>query len=328
MNWWQAVSFIGYRHARNEEKLPFQSAKASCFEGRHVSSIVIVLINAAMFVALCVSIVQFWRGRRFGSETIRELAALSSLITMIIVVLLYSGEFLHESLAALRELGASAGVRQAAVNVLTHVDDFCIKIVNAVNGVLGASEVGYRPEPPAWPAVLLGIGYSIRFLIYRFHTRRGNTEAALTGAAYWSFITTYLMLLAYLTVLAQFDPARLIPASLIILAVVVVGVKVFFEDFGLTVRAIVQTLWTEISRAAAFIAYLATELAAAVRELLSYANRLYIKRIRRPLRKALKAVEDRNTRARKKGEERLARQNMEHTERFRRPSASEDDPIV
>lgn len=293
-----------------------------------MSSVVIVLINVAIFVALCVSIVQFWRGRRHGSETIRELAALSSLITLVIVVLLYSGEFLHEVLAALRELGASAGLREAAVNVLTPVDEFCIKIVNEINGVLGAPEVGYRPEPPVWPAVLLGIGYSIRFLIYRFHTRRGNTEAALTGAAYWSFITTYLMLLAYLIVLAQFDPARLIPVSLIILAVVIVGVRVFFEDFGLTVRAIVQTLWTEISRGAAFIAYLATEIAAAVRELLSYANRLYLNHIRKPLRKAIKAVEDRNMRAREKAEKRLARQNTAHTERFRRQSASDDDPTA
>jgi len=293
-----------------------------------MSSVVIVLINVAIFIALCVSIIQFWRGRRLGSETIRELAALSSLITLVIVVLLYSGEFLHEVIAALQELGASAGVRQAAVNVLAHVDEFCINVVNAINGILGASEVGFRPEPPVWPAILLSIGYSIRFLIYRFHTRRGNTEAALTGAAYWSFITTYLMLLAYLIVLAQFDPARLIPVSLVILAIVVVGVRVFFEDFGLTMRAIAQTLWTEISRAAAFIAYLATEIAAAVRELLSYANRLYIDRIRKPLRKGIKAVEDRNRRAREKAEKRLAKQNTAHTERFRQPPASEDDPTA
>jgi len=290
-----------------------------------VSSALLVLINVAIFVALYVSIVQFWRGRRLGSETIRGLAALSSVITLLIVVLLYSGEFLHEVLAALRDLGASTGIRQAAVSVLTHVDEFCIKIVNAINGILGATEVGYRPEPPVWPAALLGIGYSARFLIYRFHTRRGNAEAALTGAAYWSFITTYLMLLAYLIVLAHFNPASLIPISLIILAVVVVGVRVFFEDFGLTVRVIAQTIWTEISRAGAFIAYLATEIAAAVREALSYANRLYIERIRKPLRTVIQAVEDRNTRARKEAEERLTRQNTAQAERFRQ-LPSRDDP--
>jgi hypothetical protein len=312
----------------NEQKHALQPAEISYFQGRRVSSIVIVLINVAIFIALCVSPVQFWRGRRLGSETIRGLAALSSLITLIIVVLLYSGEFLHEVLAALRELGVSAGVHQATVSVVTHVDEFCIELVNRINGALGATEVGYRPTPPAWPAVLLGIGYAIRFLIYRSHTRRGNTESALTGAAYWSFITTYLLLLAYLIVLAQFDPAQVIPISLIILTVVVVGVKVFFEDFGLAVRAVARTLWTEISRAGAFIAYLATEIAAAVRELLSYANRLYIKRIRRPLRRGIKKVEARNKRYRKTADDRLTRQNTAHTRRFRRPPASEDDRTV
>lgn len=293
-----------------------------------MSAALVLFVNVAIFAALCVSIVQFWRGRHLGSATIRELAALSSLITLIIVVLLYSGEFLHESLAVLRELGASADLRKTVADVLAQVDEFCIKVVNAVNGVLGAPDVGYRPDPPVWPALLLGLGYSVRFLIYRFHTRRGNAEAALTGAAYWSFITTYLMVLAYLVVLAQFDPARLIPASLIILAVVVVGVKVFFEDLGLAVRAIAKTLWTEVSRGAAFVAYLATELAAALRQLLSYASRLYIRRVREPLRKGIRAVEARNKRARKEAEERLARQNTAHTERFQRRSTSEDDPTT
>lgn len=320
---WSAIVLV-----RDAQKLPFGLAEISYVEGRYVSSAVIVLVSVAIFVAFCVSIVQFWRGRRLGSETIRELAALSSLITLVIVILLYSGEFLHEALAVLREFGAGAGLREATVSALMHVDEFCIRVVNAINGALGAPEVGYRPEPPAWPAVLLGIGYSIRFLIYRFHTRRGNVEAALTGAAYWSFITTYLMLLAYLIVLAHFDPAHLIPASLIILAVVVVGIRVFFKDFGLAVRAIAQTLWTEISRGAAFIAYLATEIAAAVRELLSYANRLYIGRIRKPLREGIKAVERRNRRAREGAEMRLTRQNTAHTERFGRRYPSDDDPAA
>ncbi len=291
-----------------------------------MSSVLIVLINIAIFLALCVSIVQFWRGRRLGSSTIRELAALSSLITLIVVVLLYSGEFLHESLAALREMNASEGVRQAAVNALTKVDETAIEVVNAVNGVIGAPEVGYRPEPPVWPAALLGIGYSIRFLIYRFHTTRGNEEAALTGAVYWSFITAYLMALAYLIVLAGFNAAAVISLSLIVLVVVVVGVRVFFQDLGLAVRAIARTVWTEISRAAAFIAYLATEIAATVRALLSYANRLYIQRIRQPLRAGVEAVEKRNRRAREKAEKRLARQNVAQGERFGRRPPFDDDP--
>jgi hypothetical protein len=290
-----------------------------------MGAVVVVLLCVAILVALCVSIVQFWRGRDLGAETIRELAALSSLVTLVIVVLLFSGLFLHEALAALREVGASAGLREAAGDALRHVDEACINVINAINGVIGGPDVGYRPEPPVWPAVLLGIAYSVRFLIYRFHTRRHNTDAALTGAAYWSFISTFVMLLAYLIVLADFDPVPLIPASLIALAIVVIGVRVFFEDFGLALRVAVKTISTEVSRAASFIAYLATEIAGAVRELLAYANRLYIERIRKPLRRFFDAAENRNKRSREGAQARLARQNAAHTERFRRPPSSRDD---
>lgn len=292
-----------------------------------MTATLIVLLNAAIVVVLLISALQFWRERWLGSEVLRELAALGSLITLLLVVLIYSGEFLHQSLVALRHWGASWEVQKSVVDVLRPIDEACTDVANAINGVIGAAEVGYRPDPPFWPAGLLLLGYLVRFLIYRFSTRKGYRDSALTGAVYWSYITVYLMVLAYLIVVGGFTASVVVPLSLGILAAVVVGVKVFFEDFGLTVRAIVKTAWTEIARVAARIAYLATEFAAGVREALAYANRLYLKRVRVPLRRGIDALEARNQRARRRSDERLAAQNAKHAERFKRSKSGKDEAV-
>lgn len=284
-----------------------------------MKSTLIVLLNVVIVFSLCTSIVQFWRERWLGSETIRELAALSALVTLFFVVLIYSGEFLHQTVEALRYWGVSGDVQKSVLNVLRPIDEVCTDIANAINRVLGAAEVGYRPDPPRWPAVLLVIGYLVRFLIYRFQTRKGNRDSALTGAVYWSYITAYVMTLAYLIVVADFDATVVVPVSLAILAAIVVGVKVFFEDFGLTLRAITKTLGTEVARAAARVAYLATEIAGFVREALAYANKFYIDRVRAPLRRGIDALEERNKRARGRTEDRMARQNAKHAKKFKRP---------
>jgi hypothetical protein len=291
-----------------------------------MTATLIVALDLAIVVALCVSAVQFWRERRLGSRVIRELAALSALVTLLIFVLIYSGSFLYQALIALRHWNVDPSIRSSVLEILRHFDALCTDIANAVNGALGAGDAGYRPEPPAWPAALLVIGYGIRFLIYRFQTRKGNRDSALTGAVYWSYITSYVMALAYLIVVAQLDAAVVVPISLALIAIVVVSVKVFVEDLGLTVRAIAKTVWTEVARAASRIAYLATEMAALVREALAYANRFYMNRIRTPLRKGIDALEARNRRTREDAERRLAEQNAQHAERFRESAASSEDP--
>src|SRR4051794_2604759 len=120
-----------------------------------MTATLIVLLDLAIVVALCISIVKFWRERRLGSKVIRELAALSALVTLVIFVLIYSGSFLHETLSALRHWGVDPSVRKGVLGVLRSFDEGCTDIANAINGVLGAGEAGYRPKPPAWPTVLL-----------------------------------------------------------------------------------------------------------------------------------------------------------------------------
>lgn len=281
-----------------------------------MTATLIVLFYLAVVVALCVSIAQFWRERRLGSKVIRELAALSALLTLVLFVLIYSGSFLHESLVALRYWTVDPSVRRSVRGVLRTFDEACTDVADVINRVLGAGEAGYRPTPSAWPAVLLVSGYVIRFLIYRFHTRKGNRDSALTGAVYWSYITAYVMVLAYLIVVAHLDAVVVIPISLLLITMVVVSVKVFVEDLGLTLRAIGKTIWTEISRVASRIAFLATEIAALVREALAYANRFYLERIRKPLRAGIDAVEARNQKTREMAEDRLTKQNAEHAQRF------------
>jgi hypothetical protein len=291
-----------------------------------MTSTFVVLLDLAIVVALCVSIVQFWRERRLGSSVVRELGALSALISLVVFVLIYSGSFLHETLASLQHWGVDRSVRKSVLGILRPFDEACTGVANAINRVIGAGEVGYRPDPPVWPAALLVVGYGIRFLIYRFQTRKGNRDSALTGAVYWSYITAYAMVLAYLVVVAHFDAAVIVPISLALIAVIVVSVKVFFEDFGLTVRAIARTAWTEVTRAASRIAFLATEVAAVVREALAYASRFYLERIRKPLRNGIDTLEARNVRAREEAEKRLARQNAQHAERFGGSKSSGDEP--
>jgi hypothetical protein len=228
-------------------------------------------------------------------------------------------------LAALRHWDVDPSPRETVRNVLRSLDEGCTAVARAINEALGAGEVGYRPTPPAWPAALLVIGYGVRFLIYRFQTRKGNRESALTGAVYWSYITAYAMAIAYLIVVAGFDAALVIPISLFLIAMIVVSVKVFVEDLGLTLRAIAKTIGTEVSRAASRVAFLATEFAAIVREALAYATDFYMNRIRKPLRTGINSLEDRNKRTRERAEERLAKQNTEHAERFGEPASSSEE---
>lgn len=295
-----------------------------------MTAVIIVIVNVVVVVALCVSIVRFLRESKLGAQSVRRLAALSAAVTLLITLLIYSGEFRHQALLALSFLGVSKGLYEAVQSFLTHFDEVCTSVANAINNVLGAEEVGYRPHPPIWPAQLLVLGYLVRFLIYRFHTRRGNTDAALSGAVYWSHITTYVMVLAYLIVIAGLNPSVVVPVSLIAVGAIVVSVKLLIEDFGVSVRAAAKTIWTEVARAAEWIAYLATEFAGAVRSFLAYASRTYVERIREPLRDVIAALEERNEEARKNSKERLAEQNTRHGERFGNSTKTHDDepPVI
>lgn len=292
-----------------------------------MTATLITVFNLLVAGALCVSVVRFWRESRLGAASVRRLAALSSAIALLVVLIIYSGEFRHQALLSLRFLGASEHFYNTCRDFLAHFDDVFTKIANAINDVLRASHVGHRPHPPIWPVALLSLGYVIRYFIYRFHTKRGNTDAALTGAAYWSHITTFAMVLAFLIVIAGANPVVLVPVSLVALGAIIVSVKLLIEDFGVSLRAAARTAWTEVARAAERIAYLATEIAGAVRDLLAYASKAYLEHVRKPLRRRIDALEARNRSARKVTKRRLIEQNIRHEERFGDSSDErEDDP--
>lgn len=276
----------------------------------------IAVANIVLAGALCVSIARFLSDSRFGAESVRRLAALSTSVALVSAVLIYSGEFRRNALVGLRQLSVSRGFYDGAGNFLLHFDRVCTQIANAVNDLLGAPEVGYRPHPPVWPALLLAASYGVRFLIYRLHKVHDNQEAAMTGAVYWSHITTYAMVMAFLIVIVGMNPSVLVPVSLLALLVIVVSVKLLIEDVGVAIRAALETLWTEITRAARRIVYHATAFAALVRTVLAYANDLYVAKIRDPLRRRTKALERRNEAARQASKDRLRAQETRYRERF------------
>jgi hypothetical protein len=289
-----------------------------------MTPIALTFLSLLVAGALCVSILRFWRESKLGATSVRRLAALSSALTLLVALMLYSGELRHNALLGLRQLGAGEGLFEVAREIVNHLDQFFTSIASAINGLIGAEEAGYRPDPPAWPAALLILGYALRFVIYRSHTRKGNAEAALTGAVYWSHITAFAMALAFLIVLGGANPWVLVPGSLVALAAIVVSVKLLIEDFGVGVRAAAETVLTEAARAAGWVAYLATEVAGFVRELLAYASRAYLERVRKPLRRRIAGLERRNRSTREATKKRLAEQDTRLGKRFGAPGDERD----
>lgn len=282
-----------------------------------MDSIIITVISVALVVALCVSIARFLSDSRAGAESVRRLAALSCAVTLVVTIIIYSGQFRRQTLAALHQLRASHDLYLSVHDVVTWLDHAATRVANFINDLLGAAQVGFRPNPPIWPALLLIAGYGLRFLIYRLHKKNENLEAAMTGAVYLSHVTTYVMVVAFLIVISGQDPWLLIPLSLVVLGVIIVSIKLVLEDLGAAARALLQTLWTEITRVARRIAYLATAFAAWVRTVLAYANEIYIKNIRNPLRARIASVEARNETAKRRSKKRLEDQETDYRERFK-----------
>lgn len=276
------------------------------------------VVAIAIVVALVVSTLRFLSDSRRKGAAQRRLAAMGTLLTLAITLMIYSGEIERQILAALTALGIDGGFYETTSSVLNSVDLACIHAANFINAALGAADVDYRPYPPAWPAALLIVGYGIRFLIYRSHTKKGNEDAALTGAVYWSHITTYVMVIAFLIVIAGVNPWALIPLSLLATAAIVVSLKLIAEDLGVLLRTLAKTTWTGVVRVGRQVAYFATEFAARVRAFLAYASKAYVDNVRTPLRAWVERVDKRNQTLRAASGQRLKEQDARLGERFRR----------
>jgi hypothetical protein len=222
-----------------------------------MGSIVAVIVSLGFVAALSISVAKFWSESRLGAESVRRLAALSAAVTLLMVLLIYSGEFRKNGLLALQHLHAHAALYGHAGDFLASVDHVFTKIANVLN--VFTADVGYRPDPPVWPAVVLAIGYLVRFLIYRLHTRKSNTEAALTGSVYWSHVTAYAMVVAFCIVVVGWSPLLVVPISMAIVAIFLVSLRLVLEDLGELVRVGLQSALTLLVAAGRWVAHTATE---------------------------------------------------------------------
>lgn len=289
-----------------------------------MTSIVYVLVVLAIVLALCISIVSFWRDSTIGVTAVRRLAAASAGTTLLVFVLIYAGGFTHHALVSLRSLNVSSDTYHSMSDALTSFNRFVTDIVAGIDET--NAELTIRTHPPLWPLVLICLGYGIRFLIYRFHTKKQNVEAALTGSVYWSHITLFVMAMAFLVAIAHWSPWLVVPLSLTLAAAFIVSVKLWLEDAGIVLRAGATTIWTVVRGIAHWVAYAATEVAGWVRAAVTYANDAYVEHIRMPLRARTGALEGWSRKRNEAWEERLRGQDARHGERFdRREGAGTDD---
>ncbi|MGP0049305.1 MAG: hypothetical protein ACLPZR_10740 [Solirubrobacteraceae bacterium] len=279
-----------------------------------MGSIVAVVVSLVIAGALCVSAVRFWSESRLGAESVRRLAALSAFVTLLVVLMIYSGEFRKNGLLALQRVHAHPSLYGHVSDFLTGFDHVFTRVANTLN--VFTRDVGYRPNPPLWPAILLLLSYSVRFLIYRLHTRKQHAEAALTGAVYWTHITAYAMVVAFFIVIVGWSAWLVIPLSLVVVVAFLVSVRLIVEDLGELVRVGLQSGWTLLIQAGRWIAEAATEIAAFVRAMLKYASKAYLEHIREPLRRITQALETRNRTIREDSERRLKAQDTRQRERF------------
>jgi hypothetical protein len=304
-------------------------------------SLAVLLILAAV-VALCVSIYEFsdpdHRAPIIEAQSMRRLAALSSAITLVIFALIYSGAFKSNLLAALKNFGVSAATYTTVSGVLTDFDEFATHVANTVN--VFSKHVGYRPQPSPWPGILLAAAYTVRFSIYRFHTKKENARAALTGSVYWSHLTAYVMAMMFLIVIVGWSAWLVVPISLVALAALIVSLQLLIEDLGEVMAVGIQSAWARLVDGARWVAYGATEFANLMQEAVKHANAAYLARIRTPLRRRTEGLKKANSDRRLAAEERLAEQEARlgkastttsRAQKTGRPSArrvSEDSSLV
>jgi ABC-type multidrug transport system fused ATPase/permease subunit len=292
-----------------------EGAANSAREGE-MWSLITTVVALLTVVAMIVSTVRFALDSRKGARTRRQLAAISAAMTLVIVAMLYSGWLVGAATASVRYLGLSVVFRHDVYSALHAVDLVCTDAVNAISRALSARPVAHRFDPPAWPAVLLWVGYLARFLIHRFHRRPNNEVSALTGSVYLAHVTTCAMAVAFLIVELSWRPLVVVPTTLLVTAALVVSVKVLLEDLVKSIAAFIHTAITELGRAGQNIALAAAEGAALVRWFLAFANKAYLTHVRAPLRRQLKRLDDRNAAVKDRTAKRLKKQDARHTSWF------------
>jgi hypothetical protein len=278
--------------------------------------LLVVVILLAVGV-LCWSIYRFWQesqASRTKVRSARQLAALSSGLTLVVFVLLYADAFTRNLLAAMRNWGVSSDTYATVHTSMTSFDEFVAHVASTIN--VFSRSAGYRSSATLWPGLLLASAYAARFCIYRFQTKpihggKKNQNSALTGSVYWSHITAYMMVVAFMIVIIGWSAWWVVPTSLIVLSAFMFSVAwTVVKDLGVVADAVVlKSVGTALIVAGRQVAFLATEVANFIRIALKYANRAYQERISKPLREKMDALKTSNDSWRNASEERLKEQD-------------------
>jgi hypothetical protein len=277
-----------------------------------------------LFLALANSVIRFLHAafaEAEGSDQ-RLLAAVSSATTLVAVSTIYSGRFAEDCDRAVRHWTDDSRAIRTADRVLIHIDDVCTSIANALNP---SKDVGFRPHPTFIPFAIIGCLYIIRWLIYVSATRKRLRYAAITGSVYWSHITAYVGVVSFLVVIANWDVALVIGASLLLIVLLVVGLMGVFQDALFVIRGGIASLWKLIKGLGGSVARASLTVARTVRIMVERAHELYRIHISTPLRKATDTVVDASARFEERSKEKLAEENQRHRDRFDKRRRRDED---
>lgn len=252
-------------------------------------------LAAAEFGLLCaliVSVVRFAWVTVSTSEGFEHpaLAVGSSLVSLAVVSMLYSGQFERICLAAIGHWTSDEQVLTDARRALSDADRALTDLANFFSP---GPHLASRPHPTLTPLAIIAALYLIRLSIYFAVTRRRIRyadpgllkHAAVTGPVYWSHITAYAMVLSFFIVIARSNPVWVSLTSIGVIVVLVVGFTGPFQDGIVLCRDAVRSSWHLATSLGGTIARASLVVARAVRLVVERAHQFYMRRISDPLRR-------------------------------------------
>lgn len=247
-----------------------------------MNEVVLAGLTALLFGMLVNSVLRFlWKSRR-GHRTSRLLAAASSLLTLLVMSALYSGELFRNGTKAIYWLTSERDIAIRVGNVLGRIDATATHLVNIVSP---GADVGLRPTPSPVPAMIVGGVYLVRFFIYRFVERRRLDHSGATGSTYWSHFTAYSMLVVFLIEVAHWPVIPVIAGSLGLLVLLRIGLAKLFADAAILISSVLKSVVHIVAALGQAIARAAVGVATAVRSAFTHAHKWYVEHVSAPIRR-------------------------------------------
>jgi hypothetical protein len=275
----------------------------------------IFLFDCAALLVLLNSFVRFAHAGFTAERAVgaRVLAAGSSLVTLLVAAAIYADAFRRAAMDASRTWFGDSPFTVGLHDAIAPADRFVRDAVNAVNP---GNDVVYTPHPALWPIVLIAVAYVVRGLMYLTLERKDLKHAAVTGATYWSHITGYAMIVAFLVEIVGWNAFAVVAVSLLILAACVVGLAGVFEDAGVVFRAVLRVAAHYLHGVSEKLARLGASIAAAIRIFFRRAHRLYLDHVRAPIRRRTSSAIAAAERFDRQAAEELKRENERHRQQF------------